>query len=402
MPSTIARIKHSNEGRLPEMLSIKYRYMTENMFRFYRGSCSIFYEDLVHQKLPFTPVTWISGDLHLENFGSFKGDNRVVYFDLNDFDEAVLAPAGYELVRLLTSIYIGFESLKLGRNKAIHLSKLFLKSYSNTLASGKPDYVEPQTASGIVREFLKKVKKRKQNKILRKRTVFDKDELRLQDSHPKHLPLDEQLKKDLTRHFNDWLRHDGRSPYNYEVADVAFRLAGTGSIGLKRYAFLLRSVNETGEKYMLVDMKQAWPSSLQPFVKSKQPQWLNDAERITAIQRIMQNRSPALLSTTTFNGDTFVIQEMQSQKDDIDFRLLKQDYRAMCDVIGTMGMLTASSQLRSCGRFGAANADELIAFGKDCLWHEALLQYALDYSGVVKRNYGEFKKAWREGKFKTH
>ncbi len=75
------------------MVQIKYKLMTENMFRFFRGTCHLFYEDLSKTNtIPPAPLTWICGDLHLENFGSYKGDNRLVYFDLNDFDESILAP----------------------------------------------------------------------------------------------------------------------------------------------------------------------------------------------------------------------------------------------------------------------------------------------------------------------
>ena len=54
---------------------MKYQVMAENPFRFLRGSCHLFYEDLYHSDaLPHHPLTWISGDLHLENFGTYKGD----------------------------------------------------------------------------------------------------------------------------------------------------------------------------------------------------------------------------------------------------------------------------------------------------------------------------------------
>ncbi|MEP6726109.1 MAG: DUF2252 family protein [Bacteroidota bacterium] len=93
----IERIKAFNEGRLEDMLQVKYAKMAENSFCFFRGTCHLFYEDLSKEKdFPTSPNAWICGDLHLENFGSFKSDNRLVYFDLNDFDEAVLAPAAFE------------------------------------------------------------------------------------------------------------------------------------------------------------------------------------------------------------------------------------------------------------------------------------------------------------------
>jgi folate-binding protein YgfZ len=48
----------------------------------------------------------------LENFGAFKGNNRLVYFDLNDFDESVL-PAETGLferaVSLTKGCYLGQE-----------------------------------------------------------------------------------------------------------------------------------------------------------------------------------------------------------------------------------------------------------------------------------------------------
>ena len=105
------RIKLFNENRLPEYTAMKYQLMAENAFRFFRGTCHLFYEDLGQaQALTGSPLSWICGDLHLENFGTYKGDNRLVYFDVNDFDEGVLAPALWEVVRMLTSIFTGCES----------------------------------------------------------------------------------------------------------------------------------------------------------------------------------------------------------------------------------------------------------------------------------------------------
>jgi len=127
-----------NKDLLPDMVQLKYEAMTENAFRFYRGTCHLFYQDLANaEALPLSPLVWICGDLHIENFGSYKGDNKLVYFDLNDFDEALLAPASYELARMVTSIFIAFESLDIGPEKALKMARLFVKTYCATLAKGK-------------------------------------------------------------------------------------------------------------------------------------------------------------------------------------------------------------------------------------------------------------------------
>ena len=122
------------------------------------------------EHIPDSPVSLICGDLHLENFGSFKSDNRQVYFDLNDFDEGLVAPAIWEIYRMVTSIFVAFESLDIDGKKAVHMAELFLKTYGETLQKGKPDYIEQNTAKGIVKDFLNAVCKRKQKDILEKKT----------------------------------------------------------------------------------------------------------------------------------------------------------------------------------------------------------------------------------------
>ena len=76
-----------NKGLPPSGQLDKFKAIQASPFRFYRGTCHLFYDRLASLGMPKDHTeTWICGDLHLENFGSYKGDNRLVYFDLNDFD----------------------------------------------------------------------------------------------------------------------------------------------------------------------------------------------------------------------------------------------------------------------------------------------------------------------------
>jgi len=384
------RILAFNQDRLPETLPVKYQCMTENMFRFFRGTDHVFYEDLHRaHELPPAPLAWVCGDLHLENFGSYKSDNRLVYFDLNDFDEAILAPASMELVRMVTSILIAFDSLKIDPRKAINMAKVFLKSYSATLAGGKAYYIEPQTAKGIVCTFLTNASKKTKKYELRKQVAKDSKKRAFLVNDSKHLALDPFLKRELCHHVTQWIMYNSDGPYNYEVLDAAFRLAGTGSLGLKRYIFLLRSLKDP-KKYLLMEMKQAAPSCLRPYIKTKQPSWDSEANRVTAIQCRMQNVPPALLSSTLFKNDSYIIQEMQPEKDSIDFKLISNRYRDIYRVIDDMGLLTASAQLRSSGRQGSAIADKLVAFGTSDKWHHGILSYAKGYVRTVKKDFANF------------
>jgi uncharacterized protein (DUF2252 family) len=390
-----------NASLLPEMVLLKYEAMTENAFRFFRGSCHLFYDDLAAATpLPLSPQGWVCGDLHLENFGSFRGENGLVYFDLNDFDEGLLAPVAYEVVRMATSIFIAFETLEIEREKALNMVHLFVRSYCQTLIIAKSISIDPRIAKGILCDFLTSASKHSEKDTLKKRTISKKKKIMLSLDDERQFKIDKKLRKELTAHINAWISTSSDGPYNFQVISAVFRLAGTGNIGLKRYLFLLKSTN-TKNKYLLLDMKQSRASSLLPFVQVQQLQWETDAERITAVQRRMQNVPAALLSTTVFRDEPYVLQELQPVKDGIKFKLLADDYRGMYQVISDMGSLTASAQLRSGGMQGSANIDDLMAFGKDEGWQEAVVDYALKYARKVKKDYRQYLRDFKNGLFRA-
>jgi len=387
------RIKEFNKESSKDPLQIKYKRIAENPFSFYRGTCHLFYEDLSKENLPSSPLCWISGDLHLENFGSYKGDNRLVYFDLNDFNEAILAPAIWEVVRMTTSILIAFNTLKIQEAASKSAIELFLKKYSSVLCEGKALYIEAQVATGIVKAFLENAINRKQKKLLKDRTVKKGNELCFNIDNEHLFALEKGLKNELRNYMEEMARRKRKA---YTCLDVAFRIAGTGSIGIERYVFLLKHLTKP-KKYMLIDMKEATPSSVAKYSNVTQPAWANEAERMYTIQRYMQNASPALLSAAAFGQSSFIIQEMQPSADKIDFKVIKDRPEDISCVIEDMAVLTASAQIRSSGRKGSAIADDLQAFGNDDQWQKKVIDYSLQYSKRMNDYYAEFLNVYKKG-----
>jgi len=397
--SVIKRIQQFNSNRLPDYIPLKYRAMAQDPFYFFRGTAHLFYEDLAPTHIiPAYPLTWICGDLHLENFGSYKGDNRLVYFDLNDFDEACLAPATWEVTRMVTSICTALNTMGASRDEAAHVAGLYVKAYAQALGKGRSRYIEPQTAQGIVQAFLTKVADRKQKELVSERTVKQMGQLVLRIDNKKLFLIEQALKTRLCDHINNWLQQQFNGHRQYRVIDAGFRIAGTGSIGVKRYIFLVERLDVEG-KYLLIDMKQAMPSVVEPNINIQQPAWQSEAERVVAVQERMQNISPALLAATVFENESYVIKEMQPTADKIDFSTLKNRYTDIKAVVEDMALLTASAQLRSSGRQGAAIADELIAFGRDGSWMQSIITYAGDYAHQVKKDYQEYFSAYNIGYF---
>jgi uncharacterized protein (DUF2252 family) len=399
--SITQRIKAFNAPLLPKMVERKYQLLAEDPFRFFRGTNHLFYEDLKKSgALPPSPSVWLCGDLHLENFGSYKGDNRLVYFDLSDFDEGILGPALWEITRIVTSIFVGFDALQISPGQTEKCAITFLKKYADVLAGGKARYIELGTATGLVKELLQKVSDRKSEKWLKKRIEeSEKGTYKFKQLENKQLMIDDpQLKQALIDHISNLALYEKETLNDFTVLDACFRIAGTGSLGVKRYLFLL-TTNNGQNNYWLLDMKEARPSSLQPYIEVEQPSWKSEGERVINIEYRMQDVPEALLTTTIFRGNSYRIQEMQPTEDKIEFHQVKDDFDHIFELIENMAMLTASAQLRSSGRQGAAIADELISFGKTPAWQEPVLAYSKAYAQQVKSDYHQYVNDFEHGFF---
>jgi uncharacterized protein (DUF2252 family) len=134
----LSRIERFNAGRDPELLAVKYEKMRKSPFSFFRGTAHLFWEDLGAQggALPDAPLVWACGDLHLENFGSFQGDDALAHFDLNDFDEGALARATWELSRFVAGVFVAAPPLEMTPAQADALAERFLDAYQSALRAG--------------------------------------------------------------------------------------------------------------------------------------------------------------------------------------------------------------------------------------------------------------------------
>jgi len=390
MSGITERIQLFNKDFLPEMVKLKYKAMLMNPFRFFRGTCHLFYEDLNRvENFPESPATWLCGDLHLENFGSFKGNNRMEYFDLNDFDESILGPALWEIARVLTSIYVALDLLEVRKKSIRKMGGLFLKKYIETLKSGKAKYIDPRTANGLIKSLLKSASQVNEKILLSKMAIPKEGQYFIRINNLTHFKIEKKLKKELILLIKKWLKNTADWPNNYKVVDAAFRVAGTGSVGLKRYMFLLQSkINKNN--FLFIEMKLGNQSSLAPYIKIPQPGWTSEAARVIGIKSRMQNVSPALLSTLSFKGQDYVVQELQPSADKINFEIMPGNETDVERVLLNMATLTASAQIRSGGIQGSAINDELTAFARQADWTEFLLDYANKYAKQVKKDFAAF------------
>ncbi|HEY1392702.1 MAG TPA: DUF2252 family protein [Methylibium sp.] len=401
----VRTIRDFNQGRDPERLLLKFRNMRRSPFVFLRGTCHLFHAKLPNEKvMSKAPPSWVCGDLHLENFGSYKGDNRLVYFDLNDFDEAALAPVTWELLRVLTSILVGAETLRVTQAESLSLCEAFLDAYCAALSKGKARWVERETAHGLVGELLDRLQGRLRPQFLDSRTDRKGRRRKIRIDGKRALAVtDEQRHRVVTRvdEFAAMQEH----PAFYEVLDVARRIAGNGSLGVDRYAILVRGKGSPDGNYLL-DLKQALPSSLVPQLRArlpklKQPDWKSEAQRVVTLQRRMQAVSMAFLQPLRMGRQSYVLRALQPTEDRVVLDGAAQSLAQLKGVMQVMGECAAWAQLRSAGREGSAIADEWVAFGeRSKKWRRELMALARDCAAGVEADWKNYSAAYDEGAFK--
>jgi uncharacterized protein (DUF2252 family) len=104
-PDPVKILETQDVTREPDLVPVRHGRMMVSPFTFYRGAAAIMAADLAA-----TPVAGLGaqlcGDAHLSNFGAFASPERVLLFDLNDFDETLPGPFEYDVKRMAASFTI--------------------------------------------------------------------------------------------------------------------------------------------------------------------------------------------------------------------------------------------------------------------------------------------------------
>jgi uncharacterized protein (DUF2252 family) len=377
-----------NKSIPPASQLAKYTAMQESPFRFYRGTCHLFYDRLSVLGPPKAHTrAWICGDLHLENFGSFKGDNRLVYFDLNDFDEAVMAPLSYEVLRFATAILIASDLFKYSNKQASALVQSALTTYRDTIIRSKALMMERDVATGMMRDFFDRLSQENRDAFIKRITKpkGKKIQILIDDIH------NHKMDKDAHDRLMSWYGSEFAQAdklKDMEIQDCAYRVAGTGSIGSERYMMLVR--NKKTKKCYLLDMKESKPSSLLKHIDIRQPKWANESERIITIQTRMEFCPPALLRPVYYNKKWFVLKELQPVQDKVDLTQAKGKQNKLEDIILPMAKLAAYAHLRGTGRQGSSTADELSESVSRTKWLRLRYELAQDLAAQTQKDYRNF------------
>ena len=314
----------SDTARFTGIFERKVLRMSVSPLAYLRGTAPLFYGLLkTHPDIEKGPAGegWLCGDAHLENFGVYrtaslralnKGKRAPVVFDINDFDEAVIGPWRYDVLRLLTSLILGGRELGADGKGSIERCRLLLETYVD--AAFREGHL-PEVPHSVA-QLIAKVRQRSHVDLLNRRTkpvrgsrVFVRGE--------RYMQLPKRLELLAIRAFESYARTikvRERLPRPFEVIDVAFRIAGTGSLGKLRVAVLTRGKGGRDGSWIFDMKEQGIPA----------PATLLGKPRVDPARRVLEGieacvpRPPRMTGTTALDGLSMFARRLAPQEDKLD------------------------------------------------------------------------------------
>ena len=386
---------------IPELVPLRIERMSASPFAFYRGSAAVMAADLA--PTPRTGmVTQISGDAHVANFGGYASPERRLVFDVNDFDETVRGPWEWDVKRLAASLVLaGREREHRPRDIAVAV-RAAIVTYRDRMASyASMSPLDVWYAAidlgGAVRAALDARARRtweRAAEIARHRTALavlpritqnDGRAMRFIDAPPllQHVtengdPVD--YARRVIAAYRATLRHDAQTLLDrFTVIDCARKVAGVGSVGTWCALMLLVDGDDNP---LLLQIKEARASALQPFVDADQP-YATPGERVVGGQRTMQAASDALLGWADVDGRCVYVRQYRDMKAAPDL------YALRADEMQDFGMHCSWALARAHARAGDARAIASYV-GSGNAFVEAVAAFAGAYAEQTVRDHAAF------------
>jgi uncharacterized protein (DUF2252 family) len=388
--------------------------MSATPFTFYRGGAAIMAADLATLPTPHIHVQ-LCGDAHLSNFGLFRGPDRRLVFDLNDFDETHPGPFEWDVKRLAASVAIAGRNNALAPEKTGRAVRASVEGYRTTVA-GLSDlgplavhYRRLELDQILARITNAKQRRRVENAT---RKASQKNHLRALGKLTKVLdgrrfivpqpPLVTRVEERflaeqvplVMEFFDRYLEtlpsYRRQLLERYAVVDIARKAVGVGSVGTRCFLVLLESGD--GEP-LFMQLKEATTSVLEPFVGAST---LEPGERVVVGQRLMQTMGDILLGWShyedpdTDHRDYFYFRQLWDGKGSIDVDELGSGglrrYAWLCGASLALAHARAGDAAMIAGYLGDSDAFDL-----------AIAQFSEEYADLNELDHAAHADAVAKG-----
>ena len=360
----IDQILADNAGRKPSLVRLKLETMAEGVFCFFRGVNDQFARDWPRlAPLDPGPLVLLCGDLHLENFGAFLTEAGGCRFGINDFDEAYVAPCGVDLVRCGASIILASDEWRLSPTSGAGMVVEFLDSYREEIAasavSRRVGELTARNVEGTMLELLGPTVVRSRDNLIAQQTRHSKRRGHRMIVRGDRTASIGPKKVEAIREAFRALGAAMPVPQTIELVDATTRIAGLGSLGLRRYLALLSHADDHSH-LSLVDVKEAAAPALRRCIEVPQPSWADDqARRIIDAERLI-NEEPVLgLASFTMGGRSFRVRGMVPEANRSKLSRLRRTPEKLREAVQMAGRVAGWAHVRGAIALDEAHPTEL-------------------------------------------
>jgi uncharacterized protein (DUF2252 family) len=427
-------LRASMRGRVPHLVTLKYERMAASAFGFFRGAVPVMAADLACH--PNTGIiTQMCGDAHVLNLGAYAAlDGRLV-FDINDFDETMPGPFEYDIKRLATSLILSGREAGVKRSArrdaVLHFAQQYRRMMHNFAAMPVLEIARYQihrlAETPPMPAILAQAGHSTPQKLLK---LLTEPTTIPAPSHPKPggpsstrafarqggIPSSEPTFAQLGGIPSRIFRSEppllerlapkeaatvlaALGPYahtllperrhfleQYSPQDVAFKVVGTGSVGLRDYAIYFEGLSRPhGTDPLFLQIKEEPASAYAPYLPLVSGP-ANQGHRVSNGQRAMQLTSDPFLGYTTIDGRDFLVRQLNDHKASLDLKGLT--------AASLLGYADVCGELFARGHARAGDPVTIAAYlGTSPRFDHAILSFARAYADKTERDWADLKKS---------
>ena len=404
----VAQILHSHDGRLAPLIPLRVERMVASPYGFLRGATIVMAHDFSRlQSTGIMPV--ICGDAHLGNFGFFASPERDLVLDLNDFDEAHPGPWEWDLRRLVVSLWIagrqnGTTEARCGDavmacvasyRKTIRFlahQPLLWRSFQRLNVGGLHTAVKEKSLRREIARAVAVARTRTSDRALPRFTAAGSAGRQIVDRPPLLTrvtgPSAQRIGRALDNYLVTLAPHWRRVVAGYTLVDVAHKVVGVSSVGLRSYVALLEG--SSPEDVIFLQLKQARRSVVARYVHGESARHAHQGQRVVEYQQALQTVSDPLLGWTTIDGLPYYVRQFRDMKGTIPVDSINSS--ALNDYARILGRLLAKGHARTSGASMIAGYA-----GASTKLDNAMKRFARAYADQIEGDYDKFVRAVARG-----
>jgi uncharacterized protein (DUF2252 family) len=364
-PDPVDLIRQSHDGRLAELVPIRVARMATSPYGFLRGTAIVMAHDVAG--LPATGITpVICGDAHLGNFGLYASPEAELVIDLNDFDEAHPGAWEWDLRRLVASIWVAGRQNSASEDQCADAvtscvaayraevnflaeQPLLMRSYNRLDVQRLHETATEKSLRAEIERAVRRARSRTSDRALPRFTREHEGRRHIVDQPPLITHVPEAEHEQVAAALDDYLEtlapHWRRVLGGYTLVDIAHKVVGVGSVGLRAYVALLEGSDP--DDVLFLQLKQARRSVLAPFVHGDSAWHAHQGQRVVEYQQALQTVSDPLLGWTSVDDRQYYVRQFRNMKGTVPLDAI--DAVALADYAGIVGHLLAKGHARTSG-----------------------------------------------------